>query len=327
MAENEQIEPSALQQDAVAPLLSILIVNFNGKHFLPECLLSLRKHVTVSHEIIMVDNASSDGSVEYVRQAHPEVKIVYNRTNLGFAAGNNQGARVARGRYSLLLNNDTVVRSISPLIARMESDAHIGVLGCRLLYGDGCLQESIGYSPSVLSLVLSWTPLWHLFPSSKIFRRTVVGVSGLYQQEYTDVDWVSGACLLTRSALWGHLGGLDEKYFMYMEEVDYCRRVRSVGLRVGYSCACQVTHFEGAGRPWVGESALLSTADSYMVYVSKFHGRVAVLVLRLLMVPVFMMRSLAFWAVYMVRIDSFGAEKGRAFFMASLKLIRGYARQ
>lgn len=314
-------------QNTSAPLLTVLIVNFNGKHFLHECLISIQEHVSIPYEIILVDNASCDGSAEYVRQAHPDVLLIVSQANLGFTGGNNLGARVARGRYLLLLNNDTVIRSpIVPLVEKMESDQSVGVLGCRLLYGDHRLQESIGYTPSVLSLVLSWTPLGRLFPNSKIFRRTIFCESRLYQQEYANVDWVSGACLLTRTALWGQLGGLDERYFMYMEEVDYCLRVRKSGYMVGYSSACQVTHFEGAGRPWVGERALLNTVDSYMVYVSKFHGCAAVLVLRALLVPVFALRALAYWAVYMMRLDSYGTEKGRAYFLAALKLIRGSAR-
>ena len=327
MASNEQIAPLAPAKDIAAPLLSILIVNFNGRHFLDECLMSIQEHAGVPHEIILVDNASSDGSAEYVRQVHPEVRLIVSQANLGFTGGNNLGARAAKGRYLLLLNNDTVIRSpIAPLIEKMEADAGIGVMGCRLLYGDGRLQESIGYTPNVLSLVLSWTPLASLFPGTKIFRRTVFRTSKLYEQKYVGVDWVSGACLLTRVALWEQLGGLDERYFMYMEEVDYCLRVRKTGYFVGYSSACQVTHFEGAGRPWVGERAVLNTADSYMVYIAKFHGRAAVLVLRALLAPVFALRALAYWAVYMMRLDSYGTEKSRAYFLAALKLIKGCAR-
>lgn len=309
------------------PVLSILIVNFNGKHFLHECLMSIQEHVGIPYEIILVDNASADGSAEYVRQAYPDVRLIVSQTNLGFTGGNNLGARAARGRYLLLLNNDTVIRSpIAPLIEKMEADAGIGVLGCRLLYGDGRLQESIGYTPDVLSLVLSWTPLGRLFSNSKMFRRTVFRESKLYHQELAGVDWVSGACLLTRTALWGRLGGMDEKYFMYMEEVDYCLRVRMAGFRVGYSSSCQVTHFEGAGRPWVGERALLNTTDSYMVYVSKFHGSAAVLMLRALLAPVFVMRSMAYLASYILCMDLHGFEKSKAYFHAALKLTRGVFR-
>lgn len=314
-------------QNTTAPLLTVLIVNFNGKNLLHECLTSIQQRIGVPHEIILVDNASSDGSAEYVQVAHPEVRLVVSQTNLGFTGGNNLGAKLARGQYLLLLNNDTVIRTpIAPLIEKMEADAGIGVMGCRLLYGDGRLQESIGYTPNVLSLVLSWTPLARLFPGTKMFRRTVFRTSKLYEQKYVGVDWVSGACLLTRVALWEQLGGLDERYFMYMEEVDYCLRVRKTGYFVAYSSACQVTHFEGAGRPWVGERAVLNTADSYMVYIAKFHGRAAVLMLRALLAPIFAFRALAYWAVYMMRLDSYGTEKGRAYFLAALKLIRGCAR-
>ena len=316
-----------LMKDNAVPLVSILIVNYNGKHFFHECLTSIQEHVGVPHEIILVDNSSSDGSVEYIRQAYPEVQLIVSPVNLGFTGGNNLGAKAARGRYLLLLNNDTVIRSpIVPLIEMMDADVGIGVMGCRLLYGDGRLQESIGYTPSVLSLVLSWTPLGKLFPNSKMFRRTVFCGSELYKQEYAEVDWVSGACLLTRTALWEQLGGLDERYFMYMEEVDYCLRVRKADYFVGYSSACEVTHFEGAGRPWVGERALLNTTESYMVYVSKFHGSTAVLVLRALLTPVFLMRAMAYMASYILHMDLYGSEKSKAYFHAALKLTGGVFR-
>lgn len=327
MASNTRIAPLTPANNITTPLLSILIVNFNGRHFLGECLASIHEHVRVPHEVILVDNASRDGSSEYVRQTFPDVRLIASQFNLGFTGGNNLGARAARGRFMLLLNNDTVFRSsIAYLIEKMEVDASIGVLGCRLLYGDGRLQESIGYTPDVYHLVLSWTPLARFFPKSKMFRRTIFRESSLYKQKYADVDWVSGACLLTRSALWKQLGGLDERYFMYMEEVDYCLRVRGAGYIIGYSSACQVTHFEGAGRPWLGERALLNTTDSYMVYVSKFHGRAAVIQLRALLAPVFMMRSVATLVAYILRIDLYGLEKSQAFFHAALKLACGRAR-
>ena len=111
-----------------------------------------------------------------------------------------------------------------------------------------------------------------------------------------------------------------------MEEVDYCLRVRKAGYQVGYSSACEVTHFEGAGRPWVGERALLNTMDSYMVYFSKFHGSTAVLVLRVLLTTVLLMRSMAYLASHNLRMGLHGSEKSKAYFHAALKLTCGVFR-
>lgn len=307
-------------------VLSILIVNFNGKDFLGPCLDSISIHVTVPHEIIVVDNASRDGSVDYLKQNYPTVRIIESPVNSGFTGGNNLAAKEARGRYLLLLNNDTVIcSSVDPLIDLLESKAEVGVLGCRLIYGDGRQQESVGYMPSVLSLVLSWTPLTRFFPRSAKFRRTVRADSALYGQKYSEVEWVSGAFLLTRAELWHQLGGLDEHYFMYMEDTDYCRRVRDFGNKVLYSAACKVFHFEGAGRSWIGERAVLNSTDSYLVYVRKFHGMVAVVILRMLLSQVFIARSLAYFITSVFGMDSNGYEKASAYRRAALRLLFGGA--
>lgn len=307
-------------------ILSVLIVNFNGKDFLGPCLDSIRNHVTISYEIIVVDNASHDGSVGYLKQNYPTVRLIESPVNLGFTGGNNLAAKKARGHYLLLLNNDTVIcSSVDPLIDLMESKAEFGVLGCRLIYGDGRQQESVGYMPSVLSLVLSWTPLARLFPRFAKFRRTVCADSALYGQIYSEVEWVSGAFLLTRADLWRQLNGLDEYYFMYMEDTDYCRRIRDFGNKVLYSAACEAIHFEGGGRSWIGERAVLNSTDSYLVYVRKFHGMVAVVILRMLLSQVFIARSLAYFITSVLGMDSNGYEKASAYRRAALRLLFGGA--
>jgi N-acetylglucosaminyl-diphospho-decaprenol L-rhamnosyltransferase len=304
--------------------LSVLIVNFNGKDFLGPCFDSISKHVSVSYEIIVVDNASQDESIGYIKQNYPTVRVIASPTNLGFTGGNNLAAKYARGRYLLLLNNDTVIcSSVDPLIDLMASKNDLGVLGCRLFYGDRRQQESVGYMPSVMSLVLSWTPLTTLFPWFSKFRRTVHGDSVLYKQKYSEVEWVSGAFLLTRADLWHQLKGLDEHYFMYMEDTDYCRRVRDAGNKVSYSAACEVIHFEGAGRSWLGERAVLNSTNSYLVYMRKFHGMGAVIILRMLLSQVFILRSLVHFITFIFSMDANGYEKASAYRRAALRLFFG----
>lgn len=304
--------------------LSILIVNFNGIDFLGPCLDSICNHVTMTHEIVVVDNASHDESVNYLKKNFPTVRVITSSVNLGFTGGNNLAAKEARGRYLLLLNNDTVICSaVDPLIDIMESKPEVGALGCSLVYGDGRQQESVGYTPNVLSLVLSWTPLAHLFSRSVRFRRTVRGDSALYGKTYCEVEWVSGAFLLTRVGLWRQLYGLDEHYFMYMEDTDYCRRVRDSGNKVIYSAACKVVHFEGSGRSWIGERAVLNSTNSYLIYVRKYHGMLAVVILRMLLSQVFIARSLAHFATFIFGMDSKGYEKANAYRRAAFTLLLG----
>ena len=303
-------------------VLSVLIVNFNGKSFLPDCLDSIKKNISIPHEIIVVDNGSHDGSVDFVRQNYPDVKIIASLINTGFTGGNNLAAKYATGRYLLLLNNDTVVRSpLAPLIEKMDANHSIGVMGCRLLYGDGRQQESVGYMPSVLSLALSWTPLGHIFLQSALFCRTVYAKSALYGQTYSEVEWVSGAFLLTRADLWRRLGGLDEHYFMYMEDTDYCRRIRELGYLVVYSACTVVTHFEGAGRAWIGERAVLNTTHSYLVYTNKYYGGRGSLLLRLLLSPIFFTRAVAHGLLGVAGSDTNGFSKAKAYGRAALKLL------
>jgi N-acetylglucosaminyl-diphospho-decaprenol L-rhamnosyltransferase len=305
-------------------MLSILIVNFNGKDFLGPCIDTIREHVTIPHEIIIVDNASHDGSFDYLELNYPTIRVVVNPVNLGFTGGNNLAAREARGRYLLLLNNDTVICSaVDPLIDLMESKPEVGALGCRLVYGDGRQQKSVGYMPSVLSLVLSWTALARLFPRSAWFNNTIHSDSALYTKTYSEVEWVSGAFLLTRADLWGQLDGLDEHYFMYMEDTDYCRRVRCAGNKVLYSALCKVIHFEGSGRSWIGEQAVLNSTNSYLIYVRKFHGIMGVVILRMLLSQVFIARSLAHFFTSLFGLNSNGYEKANAYRRAALRLILG----
>lgn len=302
--------------------LSIIIVNYNGKHFFDACLRSVAEHVPFEHEVIVVDNASSDGSVEYLRNTYPDLKLIESACNLGFTGGNNLGARYAAGEYLLLLNNDTEIStSVEPLINMMDSDAQIGVLGCRLHYGDGRQQESVGYIPTPISLILSWTPCSRVFQQSPVCRRNVSADSTLYIQSYREVEWVSGAFLMTRSGLWHTLGGLDEQYFMYMEDTDYCRRVHDMNYKVVYSADCDVIHYEGAGRSWIGERALQNTTNSYVIYSKKFYGKVYAVLLPIFLAPVFFARSGIYLATAMFDSDQVKKEKAGAYWRVALNML------
>lgn len=220
-------------------LLSILIVNFNGKDFLGPCFDSIHKHVTMPHEIIMVDNASCDGSVEYVKKYYPTINLIVSEFNLGFAAGNNLAARSAKGDYLLLLNNDTLLLGdLKSAVALLSSDQSIGVLGCRMRGRANEYRYSTGHFPSPLRL-LSF---------STIFNRNGPFKTGdfpLSSKTLYDVDWIEGSFMLTRSELWRSLGGLDEDYFMYVEDIDFCKRVNDSGFRVVYFPFLEFLHFGG----------------------------------------------------------------------------------
>lgn len=263
----------ALLEDT--PELSIVIVNYNGIHFLAECFASIRAHCAdLRYEVILVDNASTDGSADLVAAAYPWVLLIRSERNLGFTGGNNLGARAARGRLLLLLNNDTcLIESLQPLVTAFAAP-ELGVIGPRLVYGDRRLQVSVGYEHTPLRVVLSWVGLSKQVQLSTLFRRNETGAA-YYSGSHPTVDWISGACLMTRIELWQGLGGLDEDFFMYCEDVDFCHRARSAGYRVAYSADVTVVHYEGGGKAWIGESAVRRTFRSYLLYVQKHYGTIA----------------------------------------------------
>jgi GT2 family glycosyltransferase len=219
-------------------LLSIVVVNYNGRHHLDGCLGSIAEHVSCAHEVIVVDNASSDGSAAFLRSAHPEVALVQSERNLGFAAGNNLGARSATGTLLLLLNNDTrLLGDLSCAVELIRRDSSVGVVGARMVGASHEYRLSAGRFPEPLRL----TRFSSLYERSGPFR------TGDFPAdvESCPVDWVEGSFLLTRTELWRALGGLDEDYFMYLEDVDYARRVKDRRKRVVYCPRVSYVHAGG----------------------------------------------------------------------------------
>jgi GT2 family glycosyltransferase len=225
------------------PTLSILIVNFNGKQFLSDCLKSIAQFVSCPHEVILVDNASSDGSVDYVRQNFPTVIIIANQTNSGFSVGNNIAAKRATGKYLLLLNNDTELQTdVRAGIALLDSDNRIGVIGAKMSGKNQEYRLSAGYFPSPLRLI----KLSRLYRLDGPFRTGNFADQGNARAKYS-VDWVEGSFLLTRSNMWRDIGGLDEASFMYGEDIDYCKRVKLLGSECSYMPSISYLHYGGYG--------------------------------------------------------------------------------
>ncbi|GAB64077.1 MAG: glycosyltransferase family 2 protein [Candidatus Jettenia sp.] len=301
--------------------LSILIINYNKKDYLSECLESINRHVCIQHEVIVVDNASSDDSCEFVRENFPDVNLIASKRNLGFSGGNNLGAAHAKGEILLLLNNDTrLISSLSPAINKFDTHKQLGVLGCRMYYGDGSFQPSFGFEHDPLRQVLSWLGLGSYLLLPNIFKRVDVDERRYSFYQY-DVAWVSGAFMMTRRDLWEKLGGLDERYFMYVEDVDYCKRVRETGYRVCYTPYVKIIHYQGAGSAWIGENALLNTKRSYLLYTKKFYGKYSVVFLRTGLCIVMFLRAIAFYFLSLFSKSIVAKEKAKAFMKVSFQLL------
>ncbi len=220
-------------------LLSIVIVNYNGRRFLADCLDSIKTHVSCSHEVIIVDNASSDGSCELLRTQYPWVRLARSSVNTGFAKGNNIGVAVATGQYILLLNNDTkLLTDVAPALSILENEEEVGVVGAMMFGRDNGYRHSCGYFPSPMRLIR----ISSLYRKNGPFR---FGEFGENLPPYYPVDWVEGSFLLSRRELWRKLGGLDEACFMYGEDVDFCRRIRDAGYLSVYCRHVRYVHYVG----------------------------------------------------------------------------------
>lgn len=226
-------------------ILSIIIVNWNAGHLLKNCLESIyRNMIKIDYEVFVVDNASTDGSLEMVRKEFPQVKLVQNKSNLGFAKANNQAIRESKGKYILLLNPDTIVQrdAFQNMIEFMNTHPQAGVVGSKVLYADGSLQLSCGHFPSLQTEFFHSTLLEEIFSKSPIignFRMT-----NWDHNSIKEVDWVSGACLLVRKAAIEDVGLLDEAIFMYAEDVDWCYRIKNGSWKIYYFPQSKVTHLE-----------------------------------------------------------------------------------
>jgi len=280
--------------------LSIVIVNWNVCDLLRGCLQSIATGCQLrpagsetegpwppplslgawTAEVIVVDNGSRDGSREMLQEEFPWAQVIANRENMGFVRGCNQGIRISRGRYILLLNPDTKVmgEALSLMVDYMEAHPRVGALGPQLRYPDGSVQPSRRRFPTLATAFLESTLLQQWFPRNRVLDR-------YYVKDHPDditqeVDWVVGACALLRREAIEQVGLLDEHLFMYSEELDWCRRARSQGWKVVYFPVAQVIHYEGKSSEQAGAARHIHFQRAKIYYFRKHHGRWAGAVLR-----------------------------------------------
>jgi hypothetical protein len=240
------------------PQLTVIIVNWNTRELTLTCLASVFATIcNVDFEVFVVDNASSDDSVEAVRTTYPQVNLLRNQENLGFAKANNQALRLMQGRFALLLNSDAVLTegSVEKLLRFMETSVHAGMACGQLLNRDGSKQNSVANFPSLASLMGNATVLRLLFPKKFPSKR----------QEYTvpvQVDSCIGACLLVRKAAIDQVGLMDERYFFFMEETDWALSMQQAGWQSWLVPDARIYHLQG-------QSANLSQSGTASKPVSK----------------------------------------------------------
>jgi len=252
--------------------LSIIIVNWNVRDLLRRCLESISL-ADEPPQIIVVDNASTDGSIEMLRTEFPHARLIANDENRGFTAANNQGLAQAQGCYLLLLNPDTEVMegALATMIGYMDENPEVGALGSQLRFPDGSLQPSRRRFPTFATALVESTVVQEWWPDNRILRRYYLADEP--DDAVQPVDWVVGACLLIRREVYEQVGGLDEGFFMYSEELDWCKRIKDAGWEVVYLPTATVIHHEGKSSEQVVPARHIYFQSSKIRYFRKHHGK------------------------------------------------------
>jgi N-acetylglucosaminyl-diphospho-decaprenol L-rhamnosyltransferase len=284
--------------------LSIIIISYNTCNLLDECLASTHaKPCRLALEVIVVDNASSDGSPDMVTSKWPLVTLIRNSANQGFAKANNQALRTCRGRLALLLNSDTQVRgdALEAMVTFLDSHPQVGILGPQLLNPDGTLQPSGNRMPSMFNQIW-WSLPFHRIFGAESWRSRYLDHHRNYNQ-LIEVDEVSGAALLVRRAVWESIGLLDEEYFFYFEDIDFCTRAKKAGWRVIYLPEAKIMHYWGMSSKKAGLTFHPRSISGQFHYMRKIHGRSAELTLRLVTAIKAFLKLLLLLPVYAARSE------------------------
>jgi GT2 family glycosyltransferase len=271
--------------------VSIIVVNWNTKALLRDCLNSVYEQIRdVDYEIIVVDNASTDGSKEMIRSDFPKVFLIENTENRGFAAANNQGMVVAKGKYVLLLNSDTIVldNCIANIISFADTHPCAGVIGCRVLNSDRTLQPTCFMFPSILNLLLSSSYLYKIFPKNRFFGRE--RMTWWNANDVREVDIVKGCFMLVRREAIEKVGGLDEDFFMYAEETDWCYRFKKCGWKVMFAPVGEIIHYGGQSTTQIPVAMIVQLRLSILKFIKKHYGWPSHLIARFLVALFFAVR-------------------------------------
>jgi N-acetylglucosaminyl-diphospho-decaprenol L-rhamnosyltransferase len=266
-----------------APDLSVLIVSYNTAALVDACLRSLAATVRLTnYEVVVADNGSVDGTVQMVRQNWPGVTVLDIGTNLGFARANNRALHASSGRHVLLLNSDAEVLegALDELIAFMDAHPTVGVAAPHLLNSDLTDQGTARAFPSAAAAIFGRKSLLtRMFPANRWSRRYLVGRTQHGDTPFA-VDWVSGACLMVRRSVIERVGALDEGFFMYWEDADWCRRIGNAGFGVFCVPAARVVHHEGQSSHGRSSRLVWEFHRSVFRYYTKHYTSMASVLLR-----------------------------------------------
>lgn len=250
--------------------VSVIIVNWNTRDLLAQCLHSVYEtQGGLVIQVIVVDNGSTDSSVEMVRQDFSQVELLTNQENLGFVRGNNQAFPLARGRHVLLLNSDAALqeRALAQMTDFLDQHPGVGIVGPMVLNPDGSFQTSFMDFPNLVSETLLMTKL-----SKLVYSRHYPSYPPEKSQQTRPVDWMQGACMMMRRRTLEEIGGLDETFFMYSEEVDWCWRSKQAGWEVYYLPAARIMHWGGQSSARVPAKRRVIVYKSKLLFLGKHYG-------------------------------------------------------
>lgn len=261
--------------------LSIIIVSWNVADLLKACLDSIFVVPTALQiEIIVVDSASSDNTVSMMREHYPQVKLLAQSENVGFPRGNNIGLKAASGRHLLLLNPDTEIigDALATMVGYLDAHPHVGIVGPHTLNTDGTTQSTKRRFPTLTVGFFESTWLQKYAPKALMHRYYADDVT---DSEIGEVDWVQGSALMARRDVYTQIGGLDEGFFMYSEELDWCKRAKQAGWQVVYIGNAQITHHGGRSSAQIAAQKHIYFHRSKLRYFHKYHGWLAAQALRI----------------------------------------------
>jgi len=261
--------------------LSIIIVSWNVADLLAACLDSiLANPPSLSIEIIVVDSDSSDSSVVMIREKYPTVKLLPQSENLGYTRCNNVGLKAASGRYLMLLNPDTEIigDALSSMIAYLDVHPEVGIIGPHTLNSDGRTQLTKRRFPTLALAFFESTWLQDFAPKKLMDRYYAADVP---YEDVAEVDWVQGSALMARQVVYEQIGGLDEGYFMFSEELDWCKRAKDAGWQVVYMGTAQIIHHGGKSTDQIAARKHIYFHQSKLRYFRKYHGWLVAQILRI----------------------------------------------
>ena len=273
--------------------LSVIIVNYNVKHFLEQCLTSVFRSLKgLKGEVIVVDNNSADGSNSMIIEKFSNVKLIKNSYNAGFSVANNQGIKIARGKYILLLNPDTIVseETFSKCYEFMESNPDAGAAGVKMIDGKGkFLPESKRGLPTPITAFYRLSGLSSLFPQSKHFNRYYLG--HLSSEKIHKIEVLTGAFMFIRREVFESIGHLDESFFMYGEDIDFSYRIIESGFNIYYLPRPTIIHFKGESTRKSEINYVINFYRSMITFVKKHFSDQRISFLILLTIPLFCTHS------------------------------------